>query len=406
MLTQEQVFQFNNILNELGNNLDISETDYKNAVSSYNAVGNWLCSQNSELYPYNAEVLPQGSFILGTMVKPINPKDDLDIDLICQLSDKRTEWTQYDVKNLVGRRLKSNETYRNMLDEEGRRCWTLKYRENSINFDKYHMDILPAIVGPNYGKILERSFSRFDNVYSDLFIRITDKHLPNYYSDTNTMNWLLSNPFGYAKWFFSRANLTGTDMYSLKDAVGKFPKYQKQRLPLQRVVQILKRHRDIMFKGDCDKPISIIITTLAAHSYNKEQDIVYALLNVVQKMRTFIETKYDQFGKEYKCVLNPANMQENFADKWKTNPKKEGNFYKWLDAVEIDIQRIIQKRGPMIAEEMSRSLGENEVTQTFKNIGNNIRTMTENGKTTFNPSVGIGSSGTSLVKPHTFFGDK
>lgn len=42
---------------------------------------------------------------------------------------------------------------------------------------------------------------------------------------------------------------------------------------LQRIVQILKRHRDIMFNGDEDKPISIIITTLASRAYRGETNL-------------------------------------------------------------------------------------------------------------------------------------
>ena len=59
------------------------------------------------------------------------------------------------------------------------------------------------------------------------------------------------------------------------------PAYKEKKSPLQRVVQILKRHRDLMFNGDESKPISIIITTLAARAYNKETDVLDALVNVV-----------------------------------------------------------------------------------------------------------------------------
>ena len=58
---------------------------------------------------------------------------------------------------------------------------------------------------------------------------------------------------------------------SMQEArVEDVPEYQV-KTPLQQGIQILKRHRDIMFVEDPDdKPISIIITTLAAHAYNNE----------------------------------------------------------------------------------------------------------------------------------------
>src|SRR2546423_1423961 len=43
------------------------------------------------------------------------------------------------------------------------------------------------------------------------------------------------------------------------------PKFTKPTL--NRTVQLLKRHRDKMFEGDKDAPISAIIATLSARSY-------------------------------------------------------------------------------------------------------------------------------------------
>ena len=58
MLTNKIQTQFNEILEEIGNNLDISETQYKYAVKSYQAVGSWLADENSILSPYKPEILP------------------------------------------------------------------------------------------------------------------------------------------------------------------------------------------------------------------------------------------------------------------------------------------------------------------------------------------------------------
>ena len=49
MLTSEQKLHFTEILDELGENLDISETQFDAAVKSYNAVGGWLASDDSLL---------------------------------------------------------------------------------------------------------------------------------------------------------------------------------------------------------------------------------------------------------------------------------------------------------------------------------------------------------------------
>ena len=88
MSTEGQTAQFDDIFRSLGDTLDITETQFEAAVRSYRAVGDWLSKPESPLSIYRPEIRPQGSFMLGTMIKPINDKDDLDIDLVCELTGK------------------------------------------------------------------------------------------------------------------------------------------------------------------------------------------------------------------------------------------------------------------------------------------------------------------------------
>lgn len=407
MLTQEEKKQFSEILETLGETLDITETQYNAAVSSYGAVGEWLAKPESSLAPYKPVIRPQGSFMLGTMIKPVCEDDDLDIDLVCELTGKNPQWAQYHFKEAVGNRLKANETYKNMLDEEGRRCWTLMY-SNSAN---YHMDILPSLVCNGYNTVLEKAFSAtaLGKDYESLAIRITDNKQNNYYTDTIAENWMKSNPFGYGRWFFAAADVsTLRKSMLLSEAISPVPKYSVEKLPLQRVVQILKRHRDMMFNGDEDKPISIIITTLASRAYDKETSIIDALTNVVANMSNYIESRYDpNTGKVVKWIPNPVNPDENFADKWVEHPQREKNFYKWLDQIESDIQAIVQKRGlQYIAEAMKKPFGEQAVTKTFSTLGERNRNLRESGVLKMAAGTGILSmAGNVAAAAHNFHGN-
>nr|WP_315174965.1 nucleotidyltransferase [uncultured Flavobacterium sp.] len=409
MLTPQQKAQFSEILDELGQTLDISETEFNAAVTSYNAVGNWLSSENSALAPYKPEILPQGSFLLGTAIKPISEKDDIDIDIVCKLSSKNPNWTQENLKEIVGDRLKENDIYKQMLDEEGRRCWTLEYRKYSKKNDQYHIDVLPAIIASGYRTILERSFSDMqDTNYDKLAIHITDNEEKNYDWDINQENWLKSNPFGYAKWFINQATVPTTKMFSLNEGVKPVPKYQTNKLPLQRVVQILKRHRDIKFDGHNEKPISIIITTLAARAYKKQTNILEALVDVIDNMNNYIEDKYDvEKGVWYKFIGNPVNSKENFADKWRENPNKQKRFLDWLADVKKDIFEASEKSGSHnIMERLSSSFGDREVKKAFSNLGDRARLLTEQGNNRFDAAVGLSSAGASAIKPHNFYGSE
>ena len=405
MLTQEEKRQFSEILETLGETLDITENQYNSAVSSYGTVGEWLAKPESTLAPYKPIIRPQGSFMLGTMIKPICEDDDLDIDLVCELTGKNSQWTQYHLKQAVGNRLKISEIYKNMLDKEGRRCWTLLYADSA----NYHMDILPSLVCYGYSTILEKALS--DSLqgvnYDSLAIRITDKKLPNYDTDTVAENWMKSNPFGYGSWFYDKASIELRKSILLSDSVKPVPKYRKEKLPLQRVIQILKRHRDMMFNGDDDKPISIIITTLAALAYKKETSVIDALINIINSMESYIENHHDyNSGKIVKWIANPVNSEENFADKWVEHPQREKNFYKWLNQVQQDVHNIIQQRGlHNISDIMKKSFGESAVTKTFSALGERNRNFRESG--ILKMATGTGSLslvGAVTAATHNFHG--
>ncbi|MBC7382962.1 MAG: nucleotidyltransferase [Bacteroidia bacterium] len=407
MLTQEQKIQFNEILEELGNTLDISEVQFDAAVKSYKAVGTWLCDNGSLLKPYNPTIKPQGSFLLGTTIRPYDENHDMDIDLVCELSGKNDWWTQKNLKDIVGEQLESHKTYESLLDEEGRRCWTLRYRENSEKNDKYHMDILPAVIASGYSVLLEKSFSNVTtNGVEHLAISITDTEEDNYETERRPEYWLKSNPFGYAKWFIDRSTVDGVKLFSLNEAIKPVPKFQKGRMPLQRVVQILKRHRDMTFKDDKEKPISIIITTLAAYAYRKQTNVLEALVDVIDRMDLFIKTKQDPYTGEYfRCVENPVNDCENFADKWRETQAKEKKFMDWLKKVKEDISNATIQRGSQnIMESLSKAFGEPEITKTFSNIGNRAKLLTEQGANRFDVKAGIIAGAANAIKPHSFYG--
>jgi hypothetical protein len=406
-LSKEQKTEFSEILEELGDTLDITENQFNAAVTSYNAVGKWLCNDDSLLNPYSPNVKPQGSFLIGTTIQPYTDGQDLDIDLVCELTGKKDSWTQKDLKAIVKKQLEDHKKYESILDEEGRRCWTLRYRENSVNNDQYHMDILPAIIANGYSIKLTKMFSEADNFdFESLSIRITDKELTNYPTETNPDLWLKSNPFGYAKWFLNRAETSKLKMFSLNEAIKPVPTFQKNRFPLQRVVQILKRHRDMMFKDDKEKPISIIITTLAGYAYQGQTNILEALIDVIDRMHLFIGNKQDEkTGKYYRCVENPVNKAENFADRWIDTPAKETKFNQWLKKVKLDILNTINANGkPEIIKTLSESFGDTAVTKTFTNIGNKTKLLTEQGATRYSTTLGIATGAANAMKPHTHYG--
>ena len=403
--TVEKRKELNNLFQQIAEGLDITETQFNNLVRSYNAVGKYL-EEDDSFKAYRPVVTPQGSLRLGTIIQPITEGGDIDVDLVYRLNGKSSIWTQKDIKQLVGKRLKDHGIYSGMLDkEEGRRCWTLLYRQDSENAkERYHMDILPSVSDSEFNRRYEsiriREYS--PQTIDQIAIRITDNKEPNYGRSTDITEWLKSNPDGYALWFAHRCKSVTEKRENLFEAVMPIGKYVKEKTILQRIVQILKRHRDIMFKDDEDKPISIIITTLAGRSYNGESSLLEGLYNVIGSMESHI--KRNPNG-EF-VISNPVNPEENFADKWPTHPKRKENFFKWLRQVKSDVENIMNARGLQLRENVGSAFGEEFSKKMFNSMADQHKQTAINAGIKVGTTGVLGSVGKTLNAKNTFFGEK
>lgn len=401
-ITPELRESLNKIFISLAQNLDITKTQYDNLVRSYGAVGKYL-EEDPTFAPYHPVISPQGSLRLGTIIQPVNENDDLDVDLVYRLIEKHPNWTQFDIKFRVGRRLKEHGTYNEMLDKEGRRCWTLLYRQDSDNAkERYHMDILPCVADTGYAERLQRMASaHFSSAEVDkIAIRITDNKTPEYLYSTNKNEWMKSNPDGYAMWFASRCKSTREVRETMMNTIMPIGTYVANKTVLQRIVQLLKRHRDIMFNGDDDKPISIIITTLASRAYKGEENLFDGLCNVIDTMELYIKRKADGTF----LIENPVNGEENFADKWSTHPQRKENFFKWLRKLKEDKQAIITNKSVQLRETFAGAFGKRSTDKVFSDMVQLHKSDASNGKLKVASTGLIGSIGKTLNAQNTFFG--
>ena len=404
MIDRNRHESLNKVLHKFAESLDITKTQYDNLVRSYGAVGKFL-ENTPTLQNYHPVVTPQGSLRLGTIIQPVHEDDDLDIDLVFRLTGKDISWTQQDIKKIVGNRLKDHSVYKSMLDAEGRRCWSLLYRQNSEDKkERYHMDILPCVVEEKYEEYV-RCFD--SNKFSiekidEIAIRITDKKTKNYYTSTFSHEWLKSNPDGYALWFASRCTICAQRSILLESVV-PIGEYVEDKYILQRVVQLLKRHRDIMFNGADKKPISIIITTLAAYAYNGEDNPLDALCNIIDTMENYIE--FDSMNNNF-TICNPVNPNENFADKWKEDSQRKDNFFNWLNRLKKDKNELLTKTGVQLRHVFSRVFGEELSLQVFENNAQEHKTNALNAKIKVASTGMLGSVGKTLNANNTFYGEK
>lgn len=339
--------------------LDISPTMYKNAVEKYNALASFLGDCGIE-----ADIYPQGSFAFGTVVRPSykDPDANYDLDFICQLHLSRDDIAPSQLRAKIETALRSSDQYGGKLTKCGE-CFTIEYAD--INGVGFSIDIVPAADENALKKYeLQRISDRPDLIGTAIAI-------PRQNSERN-YSWLTNNPKGFKSWF-DEINKPFLEYRSLErrakyysehrmvfDSVEDIPS-ELDRSAMQRVIQILKYHRNNYYQNlpredhDDIKPISAIINTLVADISRQALPTsdVFALLTFVlnaldiyAKQQTM---RFDDFRNQYKgCtaitrengkwkIENPANPEDNLANKWNENENIPKFFFKWVQSCRIDL---------------------------------------------------------------------
>lgn len=329
----------NEYLAALADELAISETRYDQACKSYESLGKWLHRPESTVLRFDPQIYLQGSFRLGTAIRPISDEEEYDVDSVCELRLLSAgDLTQEELKKLVGNEIKAYHRAQAMVKpvREGKRCWVLSYADGA----QFHMDIVPAVPNATRQRLLLEAYG-LDTRWFSTAIVITDLRSPTYKVISD--EWQRSNPKGYAEWFrlrmgsvFERRRKSIAE--AMRASVEEIPDY-KVRTPLQSAIMILKRHRDGMFIGRYDeRPISVIVTTLAAHAYLGEETVSGALYTILRDMDRYIEWDGGT------CIIrNPSDPLENFADKWPYHPERQRAFFEWLAQARADFGMLAEQ---------------------------------------------------------------
>lgn len=328
----------NNILNKDEKNilflealkdLDLSPTMEKNVRDKYNALSSYLEGKGIKIDFY-----PQGSFLIGTVIKPFHKRKtkNYDLDVLVILGENKKDTSASDIKNIIGKYIQESKIYSEKLEKEDRNCWTLKYAEDS-NGAEFSLDIVPA-VDEEEGIKLEIICSGVKEKYILKTVAITDKNEQKY-------NWLTSNPLGFGEWFLEISD-KHLSFDSMQEQFNKFsdefkvlglenaeeiPKYF-YRSNLQRAVQVIKRHRDIYFdrsENHKDKPSSILLSALVADSIKDESNL--GIIDIIDKfINDFLDEKISIMNNGK--ILNPVDKRENLIATYSEN--KKNNIKNWI----------------------------------------------------------------------------
>lgn len=379
--------QINDLYERIVKDIDISNDLFDDAETEYNALGQWI---DKETPTYKIGVYAQGSFALGTVIKPLTGTDDYDLDLVCEFAEQygltAEELKCSVVKPLLQRYRKTRRKIQNK-----RRCWHVEYED----VPKFHMDVVPA-------------------VFCNGYIKITDHN-----EDNDTYEYIGSNPKGYIDWFRGRMDRRRKiireqyckehkDIITCQADIEKLKEYH-YKTPLQKAIQLLKRHRDIMFQNDENnrKPISIIITTIAAELYNNEDNIFDTLCSFLLGAEKYI-TSHMNHGEYY--IKNPSytgGTIENFADKWNEHAERAESFKNWIQQAKSDLidEQLFNFTRLKMAENIKKSMGEITQKRVFSTMAEEERKSIGEQHTKVNPVTGsLSLTGSIPVSKNHHFG--
>jgi Second Messenger Oligonucleotide or Dinucleotide Synthetase domain len=361
--------------------LDIPEELFRAAATEYADVGSWLADHADGDDGW--EIYPQGSFLLGTVVRPLG-RDEYDIDLVCRRKLDKSEVSQAELKAGVGEALAAYLDSRHGDSgapdacKDRKRCFTLTYAK------AFHLDVLPAIP---------------DTEWPPTGILLTDRDLHE---------WQHSDPKAYAEWFKQQM---ATEFISKRARLAEAARIEPEQIPdsevkttLQRTVQALKHHRNLYFAEDLDsRPVSILVTTLAAYAYSGKQDLFDALLGAATGMPNHISRDGSGWS-----VTNPVQERENFADKWRDHPERAERFFAWLQQLEVDLLAANEERRlDRVASRLVEGFGRSPIEKAVKGLGEDTLATRKRGELGVDRASGaltaVGA-GATKVRRHDFYG--
>ena len=201
----------------------------------------------------------QGSYALGTLIKPVDDNDEYDADIQIVMNPNPS-WGAKDYVLEINRTLAGNKTYADKIRLKTR-CVTVDYAGD------FHLDMVPRVTinGKHY------VCNRIDNKFEE------------------------TDGTGYRDWFNERNRITGGN--------------------LKRVVRLLKHLRD---HKNSFTAKSILLTTLAGDTIKPSDAGTEAVSTVADTLETVLSLMNDYLQQHPNMpeIKNPVLPAENFNRHW------------------------------------------------------------------------------------------
>ena len=209
----------------------------------------------------------QGSYALGTLIKPVDDNDEYDADIQIVMNPN-PKWEAKDYVDQVNRTLAGNKTYADKLRLKNR-CVTVDYAGD------FHLDTVPRVTINGKHYVCNRIENKFEE----------------------------TDGTGYRDWFNEKNRITG----------GK----------LKRVVRLLKHLRD---DKNSFTAKSILLTTLAGNTIKPSDEGAEAVNTDADTLETVLTRMNDylQQHPNMPAIKNPVLPTETFNRHW--DQRRYANF--------------------------------------------------------------------------------
>lgn len=332
----------------------------------YESLSQYLSSAN--LAPFSPDLYPQGSYALGTTVKPL-VGEEFDLDFIILLN-RGGFANPDDLYDVVAFEIERSGRYAGMTERRPS-CIRITYA------DEFHMDIVPAV--PDLGR-------------SDTAILIPR-------NDGRSLAWHATNPKGYISWFM---HVSGQAEAAKRAMVEPLPPASPavEKTALQIAVQLVKRHHHRWVDDECLRTASVVLTTITATEASSHTSVGGCLDSVVDALPRYIRDVAPR-------LTNPGAPYETISEKW-----EEAGVYAAFCAQArqlIDQWRKLaglqgEGYGALVAL-LNDMFGEGPVQRAVKALGRETRQAAIGGRlgTAVGGGLTIGTA-TTRNRPHTFYG--
>ena len=209
----------------------------------------------------------QGSYALGTLIKPVDDNDEYDADIQIVMNPN-PNWRAKDYVTAIYNTLKQNHNYADKLRLKTR-CVTIDYAGD------FHLDVVPRVTSGGRHYVCNRVENRFEP----------------------------TDGTGYRDWFSEKNRITGGN--------------------LKRVVRLLKYLRD--HKNNYTAK-SILLTTLAGAAIKPSDEGTEAVSTVADTLVSVLSRMDDYLQRNPSMpeIRNPVLPTENFNRHW--DQSKYANF--------------------------------------------------------------------------------